>query len=96
MQVSVDTARMTQAATDLRNLKQQLSNAESSMKSNEASLSSQWEGEAHDEFHRAFDRNVNEFHAFLDTIDKYCVALDRYVQNYVSVENKNKGVAKTS
>ena len=93
--VKVNTAQLRQTATNLVQLKNRLKSEDANMRSNQRTLTAQWDGPANSVFDQAFNRNITEFEAFADLIQRYANALNDYANNYERVENTNKGIAST-
>ena len=94
-QVKVDTARLRQTAGELRQQVNRLKNEASTMRSNQRSLTAQWDGDANTTFDNAFNRNVGEFQNFSNLILDYAAALDRYADDYERTERQNAQIAST-
>ena len=52
-------------------------------------LDGMWEGDAHDAFHSAFERDKVNLWNFYNAIEKYCQTLLEIAQNYEKAEAKN-------
>ena len=48
-----------------------------------------WEGDAHDAFHAAFEKDKVNLWNFYNAIEKYCQTLLEIAQNYEKAEAKN-------
>lgn len=52
-------------------------------------LKSMWEGDAHDAFHSAFEKDKVDMWNFYNAIEKYCATLLEIAQNYEKAEQQN-------
>ena len=52
-------------------------------------LDSMWEGDAHDAFHAAFEKDKVNLWNFYNAIEKYCQTLLVIAQNYEKAEEQN-------
>ena len=52
-------------------------------------LDGMWEGDAHDAFHAAFEKDKVHLWNFYNAIEKYCQTLLEIAQNYEKAEAKN-------
>ncbi len=52
-------------------------------------LDGMWEGDAHDAFHAAFEKDKVNLWNFYNAIEKYCATLLEIAQNYEKAEAKN-------
>ena len=52
-------------------------------------LDGMWEGDAHDAFHAAFEKDKVNLWNFYNAIEKYCQTLLEIAQNYEKAEAKN-------
>ena len=56
-------------------------------------LDGMWEGDAHDAFHAAFEKDKVNLWNFYNAIEKYCQTLLEIAQNYEKAEAKNDQTA---
>lgn len=56
-------------------------------------LAAMWEGDAHDAFHSAFEKDKVQLWNFYNAIEKYCSTLLEIAQNYEKAEAANVATA---
>lgn len=91
--IRVTAEKIRQEATKLRNQNQQFKTAVGNLESTEAALNSQWDGDANDAFHKAFQNDKTQMDNFYRLIEEYCKALETIAQKYDQEEKKNVDVA---
>ena len=84
-----------QKAEELRGLNARYKGAIETLQNQETSLNGQWDGEAHDTFHREFTRDVSRLLQFYSAIEEYAQKLDQIAQEYAKAERANMNVAST-
>lgn len=87
-------------SNDLRNqceqlisLNGRLRQEKETLASNEMALNSMWEGEAHESFHQAFQRDMGQVEAFIEVIDNYTKIMDQIASRYDNAEAKNFNIS---
>ena len=78
---------------DLINKNGQLSNKISKLVELEAALNQQWDGEANDKFHAAFNTDKTKMDKFHTAIQNYCNKLEEIVKKYETTEQKVANIA---
>lgn len=91
---TVTTSELTRKKEDLENKNKDLSNKISKLVEVEAKLNQQWDGDANDKFHDAFDKDRSKMDEFHKAIGQYCTQLDNIIKKYEEVEKQNLGLIK--
>lgn len=78
---------------DLVNKNGTLSNKISKLVELEAALNQQWDGEANDKFHAAFNTDKAKMEKFHTAIQDYCNKLEEIVKKYETTEQKVANIA---
>ena len=94
-QVTVNTQQLRNVASQLRQMNSRFGQEVSTLRSNQRTLTSQWDGPSNDEFDRSFNRNAGEFDNFRTLIDEYIRALENFCSEYERMENDNRRIAPT-
>lgn len=93
--ITVTPQKLREAAQELRGLNSDFKAQVDNLSNQESTLNSQWEGQAHDNFHAAFNNDKNSMDLFAQTIEQYCQALEQIAQQYDTAETKNANTAAT-
>lgn len=93
--IKVNTQQLRNVASQLSQMKGRLVNEASTMRSNQRTLTSQWDGPSNEAFDRAFNRNVSEFENFNNLVQDYINALNNYAAQYERMERENQNIAAT-
>lgn len=91
--IYVTASRLRQCAEELRQLNERFRSGTGDLDSKEASLKSQWEGEANETFHAAFVRDRGQMDAFYDAINRYAEVLLIIAEKYEEAERENAAIA---
>lgn len=59
----------------------------------EGKLKGQWDGEANDKFHAAFNSDKAQMDKFHAAIQKYCTSLEQIIKQYENAERANTQIA---
>ena len=92
-QFEVSTAKLTEEANQLRNLKKQLEQECANMKSIAASYLNMWEGEAKQAFVNSANKNINLLNAFTNNMEKFAQALEQGASTYDAGEKEAVRIA---
>ena len=90
---SVTSSNLSNGASQLEELNGQFKNAVAELENTEASLSSMWEGEARNAFHKIFTEDKGQMDNFYNLIVKYVEALRTISANYAQAEQTNTDTA---
>ena len=93
--ITVTPATLSTKATELKNKNKKLNTMISELKGIESSLNSMWDGEARQEFHTQFNKDMGQMEKFKQLIDKYAQALEDIKKQYETTEKAVKGIATT-
>ena len=88
--ITVTTQSLRSKKSNLENKNQQLSNK---LVEAEAKLNQQWDGEANDKFHAAFNADKAKMDKFHAAIQKYCTSLENIIKQYEKTEQANAQIA---
>lgn len=92
-QFQVTAAQLKTKAEELRNLNATFKSTTGELEELEATLGSQWEGEAKDAFHQAFSRDKIQMDNFYNAIEQYVNVLINISVKYQNAENLNTQTA---
>lgn len=92
-QITVSTRELNSKAQTLQTNNQRLNTLIDQLRTQEASLCSMWEGDAKDEFDKAFRSDINQMKNFYDAIKDYVVKLNEIIKNYDEAEARNVQIA---
>lgn len=92
-QLMVTAQELRSKAAELRQRNNQVRTQLNTMISNKNSVCNMWEGEAKDNFSRAFDHDKNEINDFIQTIEQYAAALESAAEQYERTERNNVNIA---
>lgn len=92
---TVTARELQEKAEELKNLNQQFKNEVSNLESVEGALSGMWEGEARDEFHKAFNSDKVQMDNFYNAIETYVMRLEAAAEKYAQTERANVEIART-
>ena len=82
-------------AEELRSLNSSYKSAIETLQQQEGTLNGQWDGQAHDTFHREFTKDVTRLTQFYTAIEDYVQKLNQIAQEYAKAEQANVSVAST-
>ncbi|MBQ9808077.1 MAG: WXG100 family type VII secretion target [Ruminococcus sp.] len=91
----VTASNLKSTADQLEEMNAQFKTTVSELESTEASLSSMWEGEARDAFHKVFAEDKGQMDEFTALISKYAASLNTIAANYATAEQTNTQTAAT-
>ncbi|MBO6137339.1 MAG: WXG100 family type VII secretion target [Lachnospiraceae bacterium] len=94
-EIFVTPGELRSKAAELRELNAQFKTNVEELTATEGSLSSMWEGQAHDAFRSAFETDKGQWETFHTTIENYCITLENIATEYENAENKNAETAST-
>lgn len=63
------------------------------LRTTESALNSMWEGQAKEEFHNAFHKDITQMTNFYNAIEKYVQSLNQIALKYETAERKNVSTA---
>lgn len=89
----VTTQKLKDEANGLKNVKSQLQNEITAMRSISGRYLSLWEGEAKQAFVGAVDKNMNLLNLFVNNMEKFINALNNIAADYEKSESKAKSIA---
>lgn len=92
-EIKVTATELKNKASDLRQQNSQLRTAVNQLVTDENSLAGMWEGEAQKAFRTAFNNDKRQMDEFINTIEKYCQALEQNAQKYGTAEQTNLSTA---
>ncbi len=88
----VSTQKLKDEASALRNVKSQLQNEITAMRSYSSRYLSLWEGEAKQGFVTSVNQNMNLLNMFVNNMDKFINALNNIATDYEKAENEAKSI----
>jgi len=88
----VSTQKLKDEATALTNVKNQLQNEITAMRSYSSRYLSLWEGEAKQGFTTSVNQNMNLLNMFVNNMDKFINALNNIATGYEKAENAAKNI----
>lgn len=88
-EIKITSSELYNAADELRQYNRLFKEKVSALATSEAALKSQWEGEANEEFHKAFTDDQRFMERFAEEIKKYCDTLDTIAGKYRGAEREN-------
>lgn len=89
MDLKVSTSALTNEAAALKSqIKSQLQNEITAMKSISARYMNMWEGESHAAFNNSVNQNMGYLNAFLNNVQKYAQALEEIAKMYETAEKQ--------
>lgn len=91
----VTSSQLKAKAEELRNLNATFKSTTGELEELEATLGSQWEGEAKNAFHQAFTRDKVQMDNFYNAIEQYVNVLLSIAAKYENAENINTQTATT-
>lgn len=91
--ITVNTGTVKNKAQQLKNLNSSFKKQVDQLRTTESSLNTMWEGEAKNQFHTAFTRDITQMSNFYNAIEKYVQSLEQIVAKYESAESKNVATA---
>ncbi len=87
--IIANTGQITAKADELKSFNADLKGKISDLRSQENSLGRMWEGDAKEEFHRAFENDAKQMDEFYKLIEKYVESLKQIVKAYEEAERAN-------
>lgn len=91
--IRVTSQKLRETAEQLRGLNQQFQTQVDTLAGQEQTLASQWEGDAKDAFHTAFNNDKTQWEAFHTLIEQYAVSLNNIAIEYDNKESMNQNIA---
>lgn len=92
--IMVSTTELRNKAETLQQQNQQLMKALEELRSQEQTLSTQWEGDAQQAFRASFQKDMQKFQEFTKGISEYVNALNAIAKEYDAAEARNVQTAK--
>lgn len=89
----VTTEKLKEEATSLAQIKSQLQNEITAMRSHCARYLGLWTGEAKQAFTDSVNKNTNLLNMFVNNMDKFINALNNIAADYEKAESKAKSIA---
>ena len=93
-QIIVSTRELNNKSQSLQNSNTRLNQMIDQLRQQEVSLCSMWEGDAKDEFDKAFRSDIQQMKNFYEEIKNYIVKLNEIIKNYDQAEAKNVQIAR--
>ncbi len=93
--IQVTSRDLKNAADTLRTLNSSFNSQVENLAALEQKLNGQWDGQANDAFHMAFNNDKIKWDMFHTQIDQYALALDNIAIEYENKENANLSIAST-
>ena len=84
--IEVTTGKLRDKASELKNYNSKLMNKINELKSQESALNSMWDGDANDEFHKEFTKDITQMHNFYNAIEQYVAKLNQIADSYDKAE----------
>lgn len=91
--ITVTVDQVTKKAEELKNLNSKLKKKIENLITQENSLNGMWDGQANDEFHNAFQKDITQMNNFYTTIEQYIAKLNEIANEYRKAEQKNVSIA---
>ena len=91
--IRVDSHQLKAQAEQLKQLNATFKNTTTDLESSEENLNSMWEGDANDQFHKAFKSDKVQMDNFYNAIENYVNVLNEMVAGYESAEAANTDIA---
>lgn len=89
----VSSNKLRESADQLLVLLNRFRGQKEELTSHEAELKAMWIGEANDNFHNSFLRDLGQMEAFVDIVDNYAKVMGTIADRYDSAESRNLGIA---
>ncbi len=86
-------SKVKDVANDLKTKNRSLRKEIDNMKSIEKTLNGQWDGQANDNFHKAFTKDMTQFTNFCNAIDQYVTKLNEINNKYETAEKRAADIA---
>ena len=86
---TVTSSEVANKAAELQRINGQYKTAVDALETTASSLSSMWEGEAHDAFYSAFNKDKVQMTNFYNAIEKYVTTLQQIAAKYAESESRN-------
>ena len=93
IQVTPQTLRT--KAGELKQMNTRFKQEYEALQNKESSINGMWEGEARNEFHNAFQKDMTQMSNFYNAIAQYVEKLNEIATEYENAEKKNLSTAKT-
>jgi WXG100 family type VII secretion target len=94
-EIRVTTAQLRSKKEELANMNQKFIDVVKNLEATVHTLDGSWEGEAHDSFYAAFNKDKTQMSNFYNAIKAYVQALESIIAKYEATEQTNTGIAKT-
>lgn len=88
-EIKVTSRELHTKSEQLAKLNQQFHKAVEEMTSYEQKLMGMWDGEAKEQFHKAYTSDAKQMEEFFRTIEKYCQTLKQDAVEYEKAEKRN-------
>lgn len=89
----IDSKNLRNEGSRLEELIQKFRGEKENLTANEQTLKSMWEGEANENFHQAFMRDLGQMEAFIDLLVNYVRVMETIADRYDNAEARNMGIA---
>ncbi len=91
--IRVNPSTLRSKASELRGMNNRFRTQIQTLRSQEISLNSMWDGEANEAFHREFSKDCTQFDKFYNAIVKYVSSLNEIAAQYEKAERTNQNTA---
>ncbi len=88
-EIRVSSTQLNNEAEALLDLAVRLKTAISALQNDEATLNGMWDGEANDQFHKAFNSDIGQMNAFYNLIISFARVLLQIAAKYEAAEARN-------
>lgn len=92
-EIKVTTSELRNKAEELSTQNTQLKGKVDELVASEGTLTSMWEGEARDAFHKAFETDKNQWENFMKVIEQFVQAMNQIADEYDKQEAANAQIA---
>lgn len=89
----IDSRELREKRDQLMELLSRFRTQKEELTSEEQALKLMWEGEANDNFHQMFIRDLGQMDAFIDIINNFCEVMSAIADRYDMAERHNLGIA---
>ncbi len=91
----VTTSSLNSALSNLKTKRKSLEDKITALQTSEGKLNGKWEGDAKNEFEKAFNDDVKQMNSFVRLVIQYESSLQDIIDAYRDAETKNKSTATT-
>ena len=89
----VSSNHLRQSQEELMGLLGKFKSQKEELNADEQALKAMWEGEANENFHMAFTRDMGQMEAFIELINNYALVMGTIADRYDTAETKNRAIA---